>query len=94
MYTRDVHCGTLECEKPATYKIASTWSYGKFAELKCYGLACSDHFGDAYRDAQRRSRLHEPSADESVGELGVYRFEKGKHDKQLERLGGLEGVPG
>ena len=25
-----------------------------------------------------------------VGEIGIYRFEKGKHDKQLERLGGLE----
>jgi hypothetical protein len=25
-----------------------------------------------------------------VGEIGIYRYEKGKHDQQLERLGGLD----
>jgi hypothetical protein len=90
MYTRDVLCSHRSCGKPAAYKIASPWSYGKFNELKCYGLACSEHFGDAFRDAQRRSQLHQPSPDESVGEIGIYRYEKGKLDKQLDRLGGLD----
>jgi hypothetical protein len=90
MYTRDVSCSKPKCGKPAAYKIAAPWSYGKFAELKCYGLACSDHFGDAFREAQSRSKLHAPSVEESVGEIGIYRWEKGKRDKELERLGGLE----
>jgi hypothetical protein len=90
MYTKDVNCSKPHCGKPAAYKIAAPWNYGRFAELKCYGLACADHFGDAFREAQRRSKLHSPSSDEVVGEIGIYRFEKGKHDKQLERLGGLE----
>jgi hypothetical protein len=90
MYSRDVVCGKRDCGKPAAYKIAAPWNYGRFAELKSYGLACPDHFGDAFRDAQRRSKLHAPSPEEAVGEIGIYRFEKGMHDKQLERLGGLE----
>jgi hypothetical protein len=90
MYTRDVFCSKPKCGKPAAYKIASPWSYGKFAELKSYGLACSEHFGDAFRDAQRRSKLHAPSVEETVGEIGIYKYERGKLDKELERLGGLE----
>jgi hypothetical protein len=90
MYTREVVCSKPQCGKPAAYKIASPWSYGHFAELKSYGLACSEHFGDTYREAQRRSKLHAPSVEETVGEIGVYRYEKGKLDKELERLGGLE----
>jgi hypothetical protein len=90
MYSRDVRCGTKGCTHHAAYKIASPWTYGHFKELKSYGLACSDHFGDAFREAQRRRKLHELSVDETVGEIGLYRFEKGKHDRQLERLGGLE----
>jgi hypothetical protein len=90
MYSKDVVCSKPQCGKPAEYKVASPWNYGRFAELKSYGLACSDHFGDTFREAQRRSQLHQPSPDEEVGEIGIYRFEKGKHDRQLERLGGLE----
>jgi hypothetical protein len=90
MYTQDVLCSQSQCDKPATYKIATPWSYGRFNELKSYGLACSDHYGDAYREAQRRFKLHPPSSEETVGEISIYRFEKGKHDRQLERLGGLD----
>jgi hypothetical protein len=90
MYTKDVLCGRSQCGKPATYKVASPWSYGKFHELKSYGLACSDHFGDIFREANKRCKQHPFSAEETVGEIGIYRYEKGKSDKQLERLGGLE----
>jgi hypothetical protein len=90
MYTKDVLCGKAQCGKPAAYKIASPWSYGRFHELKSYGLACSEHFGDTFREAQHRCKLHPTSSDEVVGEIGIYRYEKGKHDKQLERLGGLD----
>jgi len=90
MYTKEVLCSKPKCGKPATYKIASPWNYGLFAELKSYGLACSEHFGDTYREAQGRAQLHEPAAEEAVGEIGLYRYEKGKLDKHLERLGGLD----
>lgn len=89
MYTKNVCCSTRECGKPAEYKVASPWSYGRFEELKSYGLACSEHFGDVYREAQKRRKLHAPSADEMVGEISIYRFEKGKHGKELEKMGGL-----
>jgi hypothetical protein len=90
MYKRDVLCGSPECEKLAAYKIAAPWSYGKFAELKSYGLACEDHFGAAFRDARRRWSLHLTSPEETIGEVGLYRFEAGRHDRQLERLDSLE----
>ena len=90
MYTKDVLCGSPECEKPAAYKCAAPWTYGNFAELKSYGLACEDHFGHLFREARRRWGLHLVSSDETVGDVGLYRFERGKHDKQLERLVDLE----
>lgn len=91
MYTKEILCGKKQCGKPAAYKIASPWSYGTFNELKSYGLACSEHFGDAFREAQVRAHLHHPSVEEKVGEIAIYRYEKGKLDKQMERLGGLDG---
>ncbi len=90
MYTRDVLCGMPECEKHAAFKIAAPWSHGNFAELKSYGLACEDHFGPVFRDARRRWGLHLTSPEETIGEVGLYRFEAGRHDRQLERLDDLE----
>ncbi len=86
MYTREVVCVKPHCGKPATHKIASPWSYGKLVELKTYGLACDEHQAEVLGDARRRCKLHPPSPDEIVGEIGVYRYEKGKHGKDLERL--------
>jgi hypothetical protein len=79
-----------ECERTAAYKIAAPWSTGSFAELKCYGLACADHVADSLSEARRRAgRIHH-APDETVGEIGVYGFQRGKHDKQLERLKSME----
>jgi hypothetical protein len=94
MYTRDVLCTTPGCRKNPGYKIASPWNYGKFHELKCYGLACSDHFGDAFREAHRRHQLHPTSSEEAVGDISIYRWEKGVLDSKLERLGGPDDVRG
>jgi hypothetical protein len=90
MYTREVSCGVPECENAAAYKIAAPWSSGKFTELKSYGLACADHYGLAFRNALQRARKHVYSDEESVGEIGIYYFEKGTPDKQLQRLKNLE----
>ncbi len=90
MYRRDVTCGVPECENVAAYKIAAPWQIGSFKELKSYGLACSEHIAQSYADAVRRARSHAFSADETVGELGVYAFEKGRHDRELVRKKELE----
>jgi hypothetical protein len=86
MYTRRVPCGASGCGSDAEYKIAANWSAGRFNELKTYGLACEAHYAQAYRDALRRRKIHPPSAEEAQGEIGVYRYEKGKSDKSLVQV--------
>jgi hypothetical protein len=85
-YTRPVQCGTPGCGADAEFKIAANWSAGRFSELKTYGLACQAHYVQTYRDALRRRKVHPPSAEEIQGEIGVYRYEKGKADKHLEQV--------
>jgi hypothetical protein len=62
MYSKDVLCGKSRCGKPATHKIASPWSYGRFQELKCYGLACSEHFADTFRGCPAPLQTSSPLA--------------------------------
>ena len=87
MYSKDVHCSTPECEHAAEYKIAAPWSYGSFAELKTYGLACADHKNQLFHAAVERGKSHSPSPDEKIGPIALYHYEKGKHDRDLERVG-------
>ena len=89
-YTREVMCEVPECESPATHKVAATWSYGSFSELKCYGLACDAHAGAVFQDAKERSKYYPHSCEEREGEIGIYGYEPGKGDKRLERLDILE----
>jgi hypothetical protein len=85
-----VRCNLPGCEEPASYKIAAPWSDGSFAELKTYGHACPDHLGLVFREAQDRQNAYHPSPGETVEEIGIYRFDQGKRDRQLQRLWGLE----
>lgn len=85
-----VTCGHPACREPATYKIAAPWSDGRFAELKTYGHACSDHLGPVFHAAEQRRRDYTPSPAETVEALGIYQYEQGKRDRQLQRLWGLE----
>lgn len=85
-----VHCCHPDCREPATYKIAAPWSDGSFSELKTYGHTCSDHLGTVFREAEERRRAYHPSLGETVEEIGIYRYEQGKRDRQLQRLWGLE----
>lgn len=85
-----VECSAAECHEPATYKIAAPWSDGRFSELKTYGHACSDHLGTVFRDAEERRATYRPAPGETVEEIGIYRYEQGKRDRQLQRLWGLE----
>ncbi|GAC1475337.1 MAG: hypothetical protein NVSMB9_27620 [Isosphaeraceae bacterium] len=84
--SRSISCGAPGCNGPAQYKIAATWSAGRFSELKTYGLACETHYAQLFHDAVNRRKAHPPSREESQGEIGVYRYVKGKPDKSLEKV--------
>ncbi len=85
-----VHCNVPACGQPASYKIAAPWSDGAFIELKTYGYACSDHLGVVFREAEQRRETYVPLPSETVEEIGIYRYEQAKRDRQLQRLWGLE----
>jgi len=85
-----VHCNVPACGQSASYKIAAPWSDGAFIELKTYGYACSDHLGVVFREAEQRRETYVPLPSETVEEIGIYRYEQGKRDRQLQRLWGLE----
>ncbi len=86
MYTRPVTCTTRGCTSNAEYKVAANWNAGRFSELKTYGLACEAHHTQCFREALQRRKVHPPSPEEVQGEIALYRYEKGKHDRQLEKL--------
>jgi hypothetical protein len=88
--TMIVRCSVPGCGAPASYKIAAPWSDGSFSELKTYGFACPDHLRVVFREAELRREAYPPSPGETVEEIGIYRYEQGKRDRQLQRLWGLE----
>jgi hypothetical protein len=85
-----VRCSLRGCDELAAYKIAAQWSNGSFSELKSYGFACSDHLSPVFREADDRREEYEPSPNEILEELGIYKFEQGRRDRTLQRLWGLE----
>ena len=85
-----VRCTMTGCGQPASYKIAAPWSDGGFTELKTYGHACPDHLGTVFRESEQRREAYVPLPSETVEEIGIYRYEQGKRDRQLQRLWGLE----
>ncbi len=90
MSSKIVQCSFRGCKEPAAYKIAAPWSDGVFTELKSFGLSCPDHLGGVFRDAEARCKEYQPTEAETVGTIGIYKFEQGKRDRQLQRLSGLE----
>jgi hypothetical protein len=87
---RVVRCSEPGCQEPAAFKVAAPWSGGGFAELKTYGLACFEHLREILRGAEARWLDYEPVPGESVHDVGIYRFEPGKSDSELERDHDLE----
>ncbi len=85
-----VRCSLPGCQESASYKIAAPWTDGAFSELKTYGHACSEHLGAVFREAEARWKSYKPEPGESIEEIGIYRYEQGKRDRQLQRLWGLE----
>ena len=66
------------------------WSDGAFTELKTYGHACSNHLGLVFRESEERRQAYVALPSETVEEIGIFRYEQGKRDRQLQRLWGLE----
>jgi hypothetical protein len=85
-----VRCSLPYCNEPAAYKIAAQWSDGSFSELKSYGFACSDHLGPVFREAEGRREDYRTRPGETLEEIGIYKFEQGRRDRQMQRLWGLE----
>jgi hypothetical protein len=85
-----VRCAFPSCGEPAAYKIAAAWSDGQFSELKTYGHCCHAHLGPIFREAATRRGAAAAGAGETLDEIGIYRYEHGKRDRQLQRLWGLE----
>ncbi len=70
-----VRCSHPGCQKEATTKIASPWSYNRFAELKTFGFACPAHVQDVLDAAHDRSESVSLSEGERMGELSTYELE-------------------
>lgn len=85
-----VGCSIEGCGEPATYKVAAPWRGGTFVELKTYGFACGGHVRAVLADAEARWLDYEPTRDEVVGYVNVYRFEPGRGDRGLVRDEDLE----
>lgn len=85
-----VKCSEPECGEPAVYKVAAPWSDGQFSELKTYGLACREHIHDVLRSAEARWLDYEPVRGEVVQDVGIYIYEPGKFDRELQRDWDLE----
>ena len=90
MHDTIVRCSSPGCIEEAAYKLAAPWSDGRFSELKTYGLACPDHLGDVFRASESRRQAHQPAPGEVLDEVGIFKLERGKRDRQLQRLWGLE----
>jgi hypothetical protein len=85
-----VRCTMPECGEPAVYKVAAPWRDEHHQGLKTYEFACADHLLPLFRDAEGRWLEYEPQPEETVEELGVFRFEPLKGDRNLEREHQLE----
>jgi hypothetical protein len=85
-----VRCSMPKCGAPATYKVAARWSDGRVTELKTYGHACGEHLRSIFRAAEDRRATFRPAPGELVDKIGIYRYETGWLDWQLQRVRELE----
>jgi hypothetical protein len=76
-------CSARECDRPAVYKIAATWSDGSSRELKTYGLACEAHLQSCLAAARGRHIALGLADGESVGPIEIYELRPGCRDAEL-----------
>ncbi len=83
-------CLTKGCENPAGYKIAARWSDGVTEELKTYALSCPACLAGWFRRSRQKQAACRRAPHEVLEPPGVYRLERGRRDRRLERLPELE----
>jgi len=84
-----VRCSCPE-HVPARYKVAAQWSLGELSELKTYGLACEGCVAEVYAQACEKRSGCCLAQGEVLEAPGIYRYEPGLRDADLERLRDLE----
>jgi hypothetical protein len=83
-------CYTPGCDRQAVYKIAARWSDGLTEELKTYSLCCAECLPEAFRRSRQKQTACRLAPGEILEPPGIYRLERGRRDRQLERLPQLE----
>jgi len=63
-----VTCSLSGCRAEATYRVASPWQDGPFAELQTLGYTCPDHTSRVVAQISRRPSERHPGP----GEIRVY----------------------
>jgi hypothetical protein len=81
-----------DCDEAAEYKVAAPWSDELYQGLRTYGFACREHLRAVFQDAEVRWLEYEAVPEERVDELGVFRFEPCKGDRNLVRDHELESI--
>ena len=85
-----IYCYTRDCGKLAVYKIAARWSDGVTEELKTYALSCAECLPDWLRRSVAKQAACRLAPGETLDRPGIYNLERGRRDKQIERLSELE----
>ena len=85
-----IYCYTPGCGRLAVYKIAARWSDGVTEELKTYALSCEECLPDWYRRSREKQAACRLAKRETLEKPGIYRLERGRRDRGLERLLELE----
>jgi hypothetical protein len=85
-----LRCYSPGCERLAVYKIAARWSDGLTEELKTYSLCCAECLPDSFRKSRQKQSACRLAPGETLEPPGIYRLERGRRDRKLERLSELE----
>ena len=85
-----IACYTCGCGQQAFYKIAARWSDGITEELKPYALACTDCLPDWFGRSRQKQAACRLAPGETLEPPGIYDLQRGKRDRELQRLADLE----
>jgi hypothetical protein len=85
-----IYCYTRGCGQIAVYKIAARWSDGVTQELKTYALCCADCLPDCFRRSREKQAACRLAVGETLEPTGIFSLERGRRDKEIDRLRELE----
>ncbi|MBI3410622.1 MAG: hypothetical protein HY040_19980 [Planctomycetes bacterium] len=85
-----IYCITKGCKNIAGYKIAGRWSDGVQSELKTFALCCEECLPRWLHTSRAKHKASRLAPGETLDPPGIYRMERGRRDRILERLEDLE----